>query len=149
MAGPVRCIDRVCEAILQGKFHPDRPPGTEWDTSEVVFEPVWDGHRQPQTTSPVPGEEGDTSSDEACTNDTHNTEDDTAEADWLDAITVTQTKPNNRAKGYIFSRTDLAKTKTPRYHIAVNFDEVPGYIVGCNSKDKRASVMIGNKQQRA
>ena len=145
----MRCIDTMCEAIMLGKFHPDRPAGTEWDTSEIVFEPVWDGQRQPQTVSPVPGDDGDTSLDEACTTDIHDTEDDSAAADWLDSIKPTTMSNNSRVKGYIFTRTQLKKVKTPSFHIAVRYEDVPVNLVGCKNKDRRASITIMKQQWHA
>ena len=143
MAGPVRCIDKVCQAIVDRKSHPDRPPSRELDTTEVVLEPIWDEHRRPQVSSPVPGGESNTfSDDEACMDTIHDVQNDETAADWLDTMTVTANNPDSKKQGTIFSRMRGKSTKPLQYLVAVNYDGVPDHIVGCKIETKRASIVV-------
>ena len=141
-AGPVRAIDAVCRAIRAGKFHPDRPVGSEWDTSSNTLVPSWTATRTPVLPLQNPTEDWN-SDDEAPPDRNPMLDSDDEAEDLLEAPPKRMAKqcPSNKGRGYIYSKQGTLKTL--KFHIAVSYDDVPAEIVGCKDRDRRGSVNIG------
>ena len=87
------------------------------------------------------------SDDEAPPERTSQRNDEERSADYLDALTTSKKKHIKSATdGIIFSRQESTASKKKRYHYAIKFEDVLGHIVGCNDKNKRASVVVGSKR---
>ena len=146
-SGPVRAIEEMCQAIRDGRFHPDRPEGSEWDVGADPVVQNWDLPRTPGApqTSPATGQDIVWDSDDEAPPDRNPMlEDDTGAADLLDAPTVKRKREQQELfKGFIYTleRNPNAKRKKKRYHIAVNYSKVPEQIVGCKRQEGRASIV--------
>ena len=149
-AGPARAIIEMCEAIAQSLYHPDRPVGTEWDTTSIVISKNWDTARVP---APDEAENSDQDEDpyqeiSEPAPDSAQDSDEEKNLDVLDTTNVAQrAKAWPEGQGVIYNPGAQPKRAlAPRYHIAVDIHKVPDHIVGCKDFTRRTSITSGTQK---
>ena len=128
-------------------FHPDRPVGSEWDTTSLIAPspPVQRTPGKPQDQA-TQDQAAWSSDDEAPPDRNPMMDHDERAADLSDAPNKTRRKQQHAHAGNIYGSVISDKAKSKRFHVAVVYDEVPEHIVGSKDKTRRTAVQVSQQE---